>query len=43
MGANQRFPQGMTAPAALRAGQQYYLYVMQDVGIPVTRCLFTAR
>jgi hypothetical protein len=28
-------------PTALEAGRQYYLYVMRDVGIPITRCLFT--
>jgi hypothetical protein len=42
MGATQRFPQGMTPPAALVPGQRYYLYVLQDVGIPITRCLFNA-
>lgn len=30
------------APPALESGQTYYLYVMQDIAIPVTRCLFTA-
>lgn len=41
-------PQGMTqrfpiagAPASLEPGEQYYLYVTKDVGIPITRCLFT--
>ena len=41
-------PEGLTqrspltgAPAPLEAGKQYYLYVLQDVAIPVTRCLFT--
>jgi hypothetical protein len=43
MGTTQRFPAMNAAPAALRAGTQYYLYVMQDVGIPITRCTFTAR
>lgn len=41
MGATQRFP-ATGAPAALTAGQTYYLYVLADVGIPLTRCLFTA-
>lgn len=30
------------APKPLEPGKQYYLYVLQDVAIPVTRCLFTA-
>jgi hypothetical protein len=42
MGATQRFP-AMGAPAPLVAGQSYYLYVLLDVGIPITRCTFTAR
>ncbi|MEZ4392173.1 MAG: proteinase inhibitor, partial [Polyangiales bacterium] len=41
MGATQRFP-ATGAPVALSAGQTYYLYVLADVGIPLTRCLFTA-
>ena len=39
-GLSQRFPVA-GAPAALVAGQQYYLYVSKDVGVPITRCLFT--
>ncbi|MDP1829309.1 MAG: hypothetical protein Q8L48_38950 [Archangium sp.] len=38
-------PEGLTqrvAPKPLEAGKQYYLYVLQDIAIPVTRCLFTA-
>jgi hypothetical protein len=31
----------MGAPAALAPGQTYYLYVLADIGIPLTRCLFT--
>jgi len=38
--AGQRFPAGGD-PQALVEGQQYYLYVTADVGIPLTRCLFT--
>jgi hypothetical protein len=38
--AAQRFP-AMGAPAALAPGQTYYLYVLADIGIPLTRCLFT--
>lgn len=39
-GATQRFPDTAT-PAALVNGHRYYLYVLQDVGIPITRCNFT--
>lgn len=38
-------PEGLRerVPAVpLVSGQQYYLYVLQDIAIPVTRCLFTA-
>lgn len=41
-GASQRFPE-TGAPRALSAGSMYYLYVLADVGIPITRCTFTAR
>jgi hypothetical protein len=37
----QRIPTA-GAPAPLVAGSTYYLYVLADVGIPITRCLFTA-
>lgn len=30
------------APPALVSGQPYYLYVLRDIGVPITRCLFTA-
>jgi hypothetical protein len=36
----QRWPES-GAPTALVAGQTYYLYVLRDVGLPLTRCLFT--
>ncbi|MFV8749948.1 hypothetical protein ACNOYE_05325 [Nannocystaceae bacterium ST9] len=39
-GLTQRFPIA-DAPAELVAGETYYLYVSKDVGIPITRCLFT--
>ncbi|MEM7158643.1 MAG: hypothetical protein AAF799_37730 [Myxococcota bacterium] len=39
-GMSQRFPAEGT-PAALTPGEDYYLYVTRDVGIPLTRCLFT--
>ncbi|MBM4292818.1 MAG: proteinase inhibitor [Deltaproteobacteria bacterium] len=38
-GARRVWPEG--APEALVAGERYYLYVQRDVGIPLTRCLFT--
>lgn len=40
-GATQRFP-ATGAPAALARGATYYLYVLADVGVPITRCTFTA-
>ena len=39
-GMLQRFPVD-DAPPALIPGNDYYLYVTRDVGIPITRCLFT--
>jgi len=39
-GLSQRFP-ASGDPAALVPGTEYYLYVTRDVGIPITRCLFT--
>ena len=40
-GTTQRFPPAGSA-STLVAGNTYYLYVTRDVGIPLTRCLFTA-
>jgi hypothetical protein len=40
-GAVQRFP-AEGRPAALVSGETYYLYVLFDVGLPITRCLFEA-
>ena len=41
-GVSQKYPvAGMGAAAALEVGKPYYLYVLADVGVPVTRCLFT--
>ena len=37
----QRLPVSGQAPA-LKAGQSYYLYVLKDIGIPITRCIFQA-
>ena len=39
-GMSQRYPAD-GAPTGLVPGMQYYLYVTRDVGIPITRCLFT--
>jgi hypothetical protein len=39
-GADQAFPKDGAAPA-LTPGKTYYLYVLADVGIPITRCTFT--
>lgn len=39
--ALQRFPKA-GAPAALVSGRRYTLYTLQDVGVPLSRCLFTA-
>ncbi|MGH1348131.1 MAG: hypothetical protein ACRBN8_41630 [Nannocystales bacterium] len=39
-GLSQRHP-SQGAPAALVAGEDYYLYVARDVVQPITRCLFT--
>jgi hypothetical protein len=39
-GTTQTFPKG-SAAAPLVSGKQYYLYVLQDIALPVTRCLFT--
>ena len=39
-GTTQRFP-AEGEPAPLVPGTEYYLYVTADVGIPITRCLFT--
>ena len=37
----QRLP-AVGQPPALNSGKSYYLYVLKDVGFPITRCLFTA-
>ena len=39
MGSVQTFP-AEGAPAALTPGEIYYLYVLQDVAVPIERCLF---
>lgn len=40
-GARQAFPAG-GSPGALQPGTTYYLYVLADIAVPITRCLFTA-
>lgn len=40
VGRTQRFPTS-GEPDPLVPGERYYLYVTKDVGIPITRCLFT--
>ena len=39
-GTSQGFP-AEGKPAALVSGTEYYVYALADIGIPVTRCLFT--
>ncbi|MEW5737871.1 MAG: hypothetical protein AB1938_03035 [Myxococcota bacterium] len=41
-GVSQAFPPMNVPPTRLQSGKQYYLYVLADIGIPNTRCLFTA-
>jgi hypothetical protein len=41
-GLAQGFPKVGT-PTPLQPQQSYYLYVLADVGVPITRCLFTAK
>jgi hypothetical protein len=40
-GAIQNFPADDAAPAPLMSGEDYYIYVMLDVGFPLARCIFT--
>lgn len=40
-GVSQRFPPEGT-PQPLVTGREYYLYVLADIAVPITRCLFTA-
>ena len=40
-GTIQKFPASGTA-APLESGKTYYLYVLADIIVPITRCLFTA-
>lgn len=37
----QAYPEA-GAPAPLESGETYYLYVLIDIGLPATRCLFVA-
>jgi len=41
-GVSQSYPEA-EAPEALRKGFAYYLYVLQDIYAPVTRCTFVAE
>ncbi len=41
-GLSQRFP-AEGAAAALVPGTRYYLYVLADIAVPNSRCIFTAR
>lgn len=40
-GLVQRFPSS-GAPSPLASGRRYYIYVLADVAVPITRCLFVA-
>lgn len=40
-GAEQGFPEA-GEPTPLVPGATYYLYVLADIGVPISRCLFTA-
>lgn len=43
-GVSQSVPEGGGAqPAPLMSGETYYLYVLADIAIPITRCLFTYK
>ena len=39
-GTTQRMPEDNMAPSVLESGASYYLYVLEDVAVPVARCLF---
>ncbi|HYO52255.1 hypothetical protein [Archangium sp.] len=39
-GLSQRFP-ASGRPDSLTSGRTYYLYVLADIILPLTRCLFT--
>jgi len=41
-GTAQKFP-ASGSPAALVSGREYYLSVLQDIGFPATRCVFTMK
>lgn len=41
-GTRQGFPE-KGEPAPLSPGQTYYLYVLADIGVPISRCLFAAK
>lgn len=41
-GARQYFPRNRQVPETLVPGQNYYLYVLNDIAVVVERCLFVA-
>jgi hypothetical protein len=41
-GMLQTTPANNAAPPALVSGQDYYLVALADIGVPMTRCIFTA-
>ena len=40
-GSSQRVPDNGAPPPALIAGETYYLYALEDIALPIARCLFT--
>ena len=40
-GTTQRMPENDGQPSVLESGASYYLYVLEDVALPVARCFFT--
>lgn len=38
----QRFPADDAPPEPLRSGEEYYLYILQDIAFPIDRCIATA-
>lgn len=40
-GALQTHPMNGTAPDSLQSGTRYYLYILNDIAVPVARCLVT--
>ena len=41
-GVSQSVPDSQdTPPEALQSGEDYYLYVLADIAVPLSRCIFT--